>query len=65
MKKWEDYIKMDTSLMYDAIDVIETLCDCIRDTPASCDACYLNEYPETCKANRVIEKFENVKSKND
>ena len=37
--------------MYDAIDVIETLCDCIRDTPASCDACYLNEYPETCKAN--------------
>ena len=45
---------MDTDLIYDAIDVIEILCDCIRDAPASCDACYLNEYPETCKANRVI-----------
>ena len=30
---------MNIGLMYDAIDVIETLCDCIRDTPASCDAC--------------------------
>lgn len=56
---------MNIGLMYDAIDVIETLCDCIRDTPASCDACYLNEYPEICKANRVIEKFENAKAKND
>lgn len=56
---------MNIGLMYDAIDVIETLYDCIRDTPASCDACYLNEYPETCKANRVIEKFENAKAKND
>ena len=34
---------MDTDLIYDAIDVIEILCDCIRDAPASCDACYLNE----------------------
>ena len=41
---------MDTDLIYDAIDVIEILCDCIRDAPASCDACYLNEYPETCKS---------------
>ena len=33
---------MDTDLIYDAIDVIEILCDCIRGAPASCDACYLN-----------------------
>lgn len=51
---------MDTDLIYDAIDVIEILCDCIRDAPASCDACYLNEYPETCKANRVIENLKNI-----
>ena len=56
---------MNIGLMYDAIDVIETLCDCIRDTPASCDACYLNEYPETRKASRDSEKFENAKAKND
>ena len=53
---------MDTDLIYDAIDVIEILCDCIRDAPASCDACYLNEYPETCKANRVIEEFEKYRN---
>lgn len=56
---------MNIGLMYDAIDVIETLCDCMRDTPASCDACYLNEYPETCKANRVIEKFEKYRNENN
>ena len=50
---------MNIGLMYDAIDVIETLCDCIRDTPASCDACYLNEYPETCY-NAYFVIFHNV-----
>ncbi len=51
---------MDTDLIYDAIDVIEILCDCIRDAPASCDACYLNEYPETCK--KQIELLRNLKN---
>ena len=44
---------MDTDLIYDAIDVIEILCDCIRDAPASCDACYLNEYPKVLSINNL------------
>ena len=54
---------MNIGLMYDAIDVIETLCDCIRDTPASCDACYLNEYPEIELLRRL--KIQKLKTTNE